>query len=144
MTTPIIDYSAAQGLSVADAISHAALCGWVLNTHSDPTEEGRGGCSVEHAQAVASEDPSLVYLALACSTDEIDPNHRQESETREATIRRSAVEDVLVSFDDAGEIVAVLDERGNETTLTEEETRAVMDVPHGTILTSRHNRERER
>ena len=67
MTTSITNYADAHDLDASAAIEQAARRGHVLNTYSDPTEEGRDGCSVEHAQAVPAEDPSLVYIGAACA-----------------------------------------------------------------------------
>ena len=47
----------------ADALDHAEEAGWTLNTHADPTADARQDCTLGYAQAVAAEDPSLVWLS---------------------------------------------------------------------------------
>lgn len=34
---------------------------WILCSYSDPTEDGREGISIEEAERIGSEDPSLIY-----------------------------------------------------------------------------------
>lgn len=45
-----------------DAIEFAEVNGLTLNKYSDPIEDAREGLSVEEAEEVAAEDPSLIYV----------------------------------------------------------------------------------
>lgn len=45
-----------------EAIELARATGRTLNKYTDPTEEAREGLSVEEAEQIAKEDPSLIWL----------------------------------------------------------------------------------
>lgn len=51
-------------LTGTEAIKYAEKHGLALNKYTDPTEEAREGLTVEEAQAVAKEDPSLIWIAI--------------------------------------------------------------------------------
>jgi len=46
-----------------DAIEHAERYGLTLRKFTDPTEGARYGLTMEEARAIASEDPSLIWVA---------------------------------------------------------------------------------
>ncbi len=45
-----------------EAIDYAELEGLTLNKAADPIDEARTGLSVAEAQAIAAEDPSLIWI----------------------------------------------------------------------------------
>jgi hypothetical protein len=47
-----------------DAISYAEREGHKLNKAADRIDEGRAGLTVAEAEAIASEDPNLIYLDI--------------------------------------------------------------------------------
>lgn len=47
-----------------DAINYAEREGRTLNKLPDSINEGREGLSIAEAEAIASEDPDLIYLDL--------------------------------------------------------------------------------
>lgn len=51
-------------LTGRDAISYAEANGLTLSKHADPTEGTRAGLTVEEAEEVAAEDPSLIWIAV--------------------------------------------------------------------------------
>lgn len=44
------------------AIEYAESTGAVLRKYADPTEGPRDGLTIEEAEAIAHEDPSLIYV----------------------------------------------------------------------------------
>lgn len=48
-----------------DAIELARTQGAGLNKYADPTEGARSGLTIEEAEAVAAEDPALIWTADA-------------------------------------------------------------------------------
>lgn len=64
------------------AIRHAATHGLSLGKHTDPVEEAREGLTIEEAQSVAKEDPSLVYVDTPYETAETITD-RQISDLRD-------------------------------------------------------------
>lgn len=49
-------------LTGQEAIAYATLNELALNKYADPTEDARGGVSIEEASKIASEDPSLIWI----------------------------------------------------------------------------------
>ncbi len=47
-----------------EAIAFAELEGLRLNKEADTIDEGRSGLTVAEAEAIASEDPSLIWLEV--------------------------------------------------------------------------------
>lgn len=47
-----------------DALDHARQHGLLLGKYADPTEDAREGLSVEEAEEIASEDPSLIWIEV--------------------------------------------------------------------------------
>lgn len=56
-------------LTAHDAIEYAAAHGLTLRKYADPTEDAREGLSIEEARAIATEDPSLIYLDVLAIGD---------------------------------------------------------------------------
>ena len=55
-----------------DAIDYAERHGLTLAKYADPTEDARTGLTIDQAEQIAAEDPSLIYCAdCADQTDEI-------------------------------------------------------------------------
>lgn len=48
--------------TTSDALRRALQEGWTLNTYADAIEDGVEGCDFAHADDVAGDDVSLVYL----------------------------------------------------------------------------------
>lgn len=53
------------------AIAHARLTGCTLSKSADPTEDDRDGLTVEEAEEIAREDPSLISVEVDLTDDEI-------------------------------------------------------------------------
>lgn len=49
-------------LTGREAIEYARIHGLTLSKYTDPTEEAREGLSIEEAEAILREDPSLIHL----------------------------------------------------------------------------------
>jgi hypothetical protein len=47
-----------------EAIEYAELEGLPLNKAADAIDEGRGGLTVAEAEAIASEDPNLIWIEV--------------------------------------------------------------------------------
>jgi hypothetical protein len=52
-------------LTGIEAIDYARENDLTLNKYADPTEEARTGLSIEEAEEVATEDPSLIWIEIA-------------------------------------------------------------------------------
>lgn len=48
--------------TTSDALLRAIREGWTLNTYADAIENGVENCGFDHADDVAGDDMSLVYL----------------------------------------------------------------------------------
>ena len=52
----------------AETIAHAVEHGYLLGRHADPVDDGAEDIDADEAEAVAAEDPSLVYVYQTAST----------------------------------------------------------------------------
>ena len=55
-----------------DALNHAAADGRKLNKYADPIEGARSGLTVDEAREICREDPSLIWVEVAITDDQVN------------------------------------------------------------------------
>lgn len=94
-----------QTITGYDAIEIARETGLSIAKHADPMEGARAGLSLEEAEEIASEDPSLVYVEATGILRDADTNDEIGEATAEQVLASLDAEAGLIRIDDDGDVV---------------------------------------